>query len=678
MALTLQSYSANRWIGAGRDAVEIPSAVDGRVVALASSEGVDFGAMVRHARQVGGPALRSLNFHQRAELLKRLAVYLTERKAALYELSYDTGATKRDSWVDIDGGIGTLFAYASRGRKELPSERFVLDGAFEPLSKHGSFVGAHILTPLHGVAVHVNAFNFPCWGMLEKLAPTLLAGVPVITKPATSTAYLAHAMVAMIIESGILPPGALQFVAGSTGDLLDHLTGQDVVSFTGSATTSGKLRDHATISRNAVRFIAERDSLNAAILGPDVTPESPEFDLFVKEVMREMTSKAGQKCTAIRRVIVPRARLEAVRDALAARLGKLTIGNPRSEAVGMGPLASQQQRRDVRESIARLATEAEIAFGDPLHCTVADADAEKGAFLSPVLLHCADPIRAERVHHVEAFGPVATLLPFDGLDQAIDLAQRGEGSLVASAFSYDPAVTEELVMGLAPFHGRLYLLDRDSAKEATGHGSPLPSLVHGGPGRAGGGEEMGGLRGVYHYMQRTALQGSPAKLSALTRTWGPGAPIRSEAPHPFRKNFDKIAVGDTVETPSRVITLEDIEHFAHFTGDTFYAHMDEDAAKANPFFPGRVAHGYLILSFAAGLFVDPAPGPLLANYGLERLRFLKPVSPGDSIRVRLTVKTKRSARMPEYGEVRWDAEVFNQDGDTVAQYDVLTMSARPA
>ena len=678
MALTLQSYSANRWIGAGRDAVEIPSAVDGRVVALASSEGVDFGAMVRHARQVGGPALRALNFHQRAELLKRLAVYLTERKAALYELSYDTGATKRDSWVDIDGGIGTLFAYASRGRKELPSERFVLDGAFEPLSKHGSFVGAHILTPLHGVAVHVNAFNFPCWGTLEKLAPTLLAGVPVITKPATSTAYLAHAMVAMIIESGILPPGALQFVAGSTGDLLDHLTGQDVVSFTGSATTSGKLRDHATISRNAVRFIAERDSLNAAILGPDVTPESPEFDLFVKEVMREMTSKAGQKCTAIRRVIVPRARLEAVRDALAARLGKLTIGNPRSEAVGMGPLASQQQRRDVRESIARLATEAEIAFGDPLHCTVADADAEKGAFLSPVLLHCADPIRAERVHHVEAFGPVATLLPFDGLDQAIDLAQRGEGSLVASAFSYDPAVTEELVMGLAPFHGRLYLLDRDSAKEATGHGSPLPSLVHGGPGRAGGGEEMGGLRGVYHYMQRTALQGSPAKLSALTRTWGPGAPIRSEAPHPFRKNFDEIAVGDTVETPSRVITLEDIEHFAHFTGDTFYAHMDEGAAKANPFFPGRVAHGYLILSFAAGLFVDPAPGPLLANYGLERLRFLKPVSPGDSIRVRLTVKTKRSARMPEYGEVRWDAEVFNQDGDTVAQYDVLTMSARPA
>ncbi len=677
MALTLQSYAAGHWVAPGAAAAEIPSAVDGHIVALASSDGVDFGAMVKHARQVGGPALRAMNFHQRAEMLKRLAVYLTERKSALYELSYDTGATKRDSWIDIDGGIGTLFAYASRGRKELPSERFVLDGAFEPLSKNGTFVGAHILTPLHGVAVHINAFNFPCWGTLEKLAPTLLAGVPLITKPATATAYLAHAMVAMIVESGILPPGALQFVAGSTGDLLDHLTGQDIVSFTGSAATSGKLRDHPVISRNAVRFIAERDSLNAAILGPDVTPESPEFDLFIKEVSREMTAKAGQKCTAIRRVLVPRARLEAVRDALAARLSKVVLGDPRNEAVGMGPLASLSQRQDVRKSIASLQAEAEIVFGDPTRCVALDADAEKGAFLSPVLLHCANPISAERVNDVEAFGPVSTLLPYDGLDQAIELAQRGEGSLVASAFSYDPTVTEELVMGLAPFHGRLYLLDRDSAKEGTGHGSPLPSLVHGGPGRAGGGEEMGGLRGVFHYMQRTALQGSPAKLTALTRTWGAGAPTRTDGPHPFRKNFDEIAIGDTVETPARTITLEDIEHFAHFTGDTFYAHMDEEAAKANPFFPGRVAHGYLILSFAAGLFVDPAPGPLLANYGLERLRFLKPVSPGDSIRVRLTVKTKRSARMPDYGEVRWDAEVFNQNNETVAQYDVLTMSARP-
>jgi oxepin-CoA hydrolase/3-oxo-5,6-dehydrosuberyl-CoA semialdehyde dehydrogenase len=390
-----------------------------------------------------------------------------------------------------------------------------------------------------------------------------------------------------------------------------------------------------------------------------------------------MTAKAGQKCTAIRRVIVPRARAEAVRDALAARLGKVVVGDPRDERVTMGPLSSQGQRRDVRANVLELARESEIVFGDPAHCAVTGADAGRGAFLSPLLLHCADPIRAERVHHVEAFGPVATLLPYDDLDQAIALAQRGEGSLVASAFSYDAAVTEQLVMGLAPFHGRLYLLDRDSAKEGTGHGSPLPALVHGGPGRAGGGEELGGMRGVHHYLQRTALQGSPAKLSALTRQWGSGAPTRTEGPHPFRRDFDQLAVGDTVETPSRVITLDDIEHFAHFTGDTFYAHMDEEAAKANPFFPGRVAHGYLILSFAAGLFVDPAPGPLLANYGLERLRFLKPVSPGDAIRVRLTVKGKRLGRLPEYGEVRWDAEVFNQHDETVAQYDVLTMSARP-
>jgi oxepin-CoA hydrolase/3-oxo-5,6-dehydrosuberyl-CoA semialdehyde dehydrogenase len=677
MALTLQSYAENRWVPAGPGAVEIPSAVDGRVVATASSAGLDFAGMARFARQVGGPALRAMTFHQRAELLKRLAVHLTERKEALYELSFDTGATRRDSWIDIDGGIGTLFAYASRGRKELPSERFILDGAFEPLSKQGSFVGAHILVPLHGVAVHVNAFNFPCWGMLEKLAPALLAGVPVITKPATATAYVAHAVFAMIVESGILPPGAVQFVAGSTGDLLAHLTGQDVVSFTGSAETSGKLRDHPAVSRNAVRFIAERDSLNAAILGPDAVPGSPEFDLFVREVAREMTSKAGQKCTAIRRAIVPRAQAEAVRDALAARLAKVAIGNPRHEGVTMGPLSGQGQRHDVRASIALLAGEAEIVFGDPAQCHVLDADAERGAFLSPILLHCADPIRAERVHAVEAFGPVATLLPYDGLDQAIALARQGEGSLVASAFSYDPAVTEELVMGLAPFHGRLYLLDRDSAGEGTGHGSPLPSLVHGGPGRAGGGEELGGMRGVHHYLQRTALQGSPAKLAALTRQWGPGAPTRTEGAHPFARDYDTLAVGDTVETPSRTITLDDIEHFAHFTGDTFYAHMNEEAAKANPFFPGRVAHGYLILSFAAGLFVDPAPGPLLANYGLDRLRFLKPVSPGDSIRVRLTVKSKRAARLPDYGEVRWDAEVFNQHGETVAQYDVLTMSARP-
>jgi len=678
MPIALESYAEGKWAppSAG-DLAEIPSAIDGRIVATASSAGLDFGAMARHARSVGGPALRRLNFHERADLLKRLATHLTERKQALYELSYDTGATRKDNWVDIDGGIGTLFAYASLGRKGLPSETLIVDGAIESLSKGGSFAGGHILTSLHGVAVHINAYNFPCWGMLEKLAPSILAGVPVITKPATATAYVAHAVARMIVESGILPPGSLQFIGGSTGDLLDHMTGQDVVSFTGSIETSGKLRNHPAISRNAVRFIAERDSLNAAVLGPDAGPDSPEFDLFVKEVVREMTVKAGQKCTAIRRVLVPRAHEEAVVQAIGARLGCVVVGDPRREDVGMGPVVSLAQRKDVRGRIAEILSESEIVFGDPAHCQPAGGNDEEGAFLSPVLLHCDRPAQSRHVHTTEAFGPVSTVLPYDDLGQAIDLAQRGEGSLVASIFTYDPSVAIELTMGMAPYHGRLLHVDRDCAKESTGHGSPLPSLVHGGPGRAGGGEELGGIRGVHHYMQRTALQGSPGRLSALTKTWIKGAPEHETPSHPFRLNFDEIAVGDTIHTEPRTITLDDIEHFARFTGDIFYAHMDEEAAKANPFFPGRVAHGYLILSFAAGLFVDPAPGPLLANYGLDNLRFLQPVSPGDAIRVRLTVKQKGEARKPEYGEVRWDAEVFNQRGETVARYELLTMSARP-
>jgi oxepin-CoA hydrolase / 3-oxo-5,6-dehydrosuberyl-CoA semialdehyde dehydrogenase len=676
MPIVVESYAEGKWVPPAGGLVEIPSAIDGRVVAMASSAGLDFGAMVHHARRVGGPGLRQLTFHERADLLKRLAAYLSERKETLYELAFDTGATRKDSWIDIDGGIGTLFTYASRGRKELPSERFIVDGAAENLSKRGTFVGGHILTPLHGVAVHINAYNFPCWGMLGKLAPSLLAGMPVLTKPATATAYVAHALLRMIVESDVLPPGSLQFVGGSTGDLLDYLTGQDVVSFTGSIETSGKLRNHSAISRNAVRFIAERDSLNAAVLGPDAGPDSPEFDLFVKEVAREMTVKAGQKCTAIRRVLVPRAQAEAVTQALQMRLARVALGDPRREDVSMGPLVSRSQRNDVRGKIVEILSDSEIVFGDPEHCEPAGGDETKGAFLSPVLLRCGDPIRSPHVHTTEAFGPVSTILPYDDLDQAIDLARRGEGSLVASIFTYDPAVAIELTIGMAAYHGRLIHIDRDCAKESTGHGSPLPNLVHGGPGRAGGGEELGGLRGVFHYMQRTALQGSPARLSALTKSWVNGAPEHTTSRHPFRLNFDAISIGDTIHTEPRTITLEDIEYFANFTRDTFYAHMDEEAAKANPFFPGRVAHGYLILSFAAGLFVDPKPGPLLANYGLDNLRFLQPVSPGDAIRVRLTAKQKRAARKPEYGEVRWDAEVFNQRGETVAHYELLTMSAR--
>jgi oxepin-CoA hydrolase / 3-oxo-5,6-dehydrosuberyl-CoA semialdehyde dehydrogenase len=667
----LKSYASGRWHTPAGGLAEIRSAIDGHVIATASSQGLDFAAMVAHARRVGGPALRRLTFHQRADILKALAAYLTERKAAFYELSFETGATKRDSAIDIEGGIGTLAAYASRGRRDLPSERFIVDGEVEPLSKGGSFVGLHVLTPLTGVAVHVNAFNFPCWGLLEKFAPAFLAGVPVIAKPATATAYLAHALVASIVESGLLPEGSLQFVSGGTGDLLDHLTGQDLLAFTGSLETSEKLRNHPAVSRNAVRFVAERDSLNAAVLAPDATQDTPEFDLFIKEVVREMTAKAGQKCTAIRRAFVPRALEGTVIEALKSKLGKVVIGDPRREDVTMGALVSLAQREDVRAKIKDLASEAEIVFGDPDHCTVAGGEAQNGAFLGPVLLRCKDPASAVKVHNVEAFGPVATVIAYDDLAQLVRLVERGEGSLVASLFTYDDKIADDVIFALAPFHGRLLVVDRDDAKEQTGHGSPLPGLVHGGPGRAGG-----GLCAVFHYMQRAALQGSPARISALTRRWFKGTPERASSQHPFRRHFDEMRIGDTIETAARPITLDDIEHFADFTGDKFYAHMDEAAAKANPFFPGRVAHGYLILSFAAGLFVDPAPGPLLANYGIDNLRFLKPVSPGDTIRVRLTVKQKSAARKPEYGEVRWDVEVFNQTNETVARYELLTMSAR--
>jgi oxepin-CoA hydrolase/3-oxo-5,6-dehydrosuberyl-CoA semialdehyde dehydrogenase len=678
VSTVLQSYALDQWVTPAAGLADVPSAIDGRVVARVSSAGLDFRAMAHHARTVGGPALRALTFHERAERLKAIALYLSDRKAPLYALSADTGATKTDNLIDIDGGIGTLFAYASRGKRELPSERFVVEGPTEALSKGGTFSGVHVLTPLAGVAVHVNAYNFPCWGMLEKLAPAILAGVPVITKPATATAYVAEAVVRLIVESGHLPPGALQFVCGSAGDLLDHLTGQDVLSFTGSIETSSKLRNHPAVTRNAVRFIAERDSLNAAVLGPDAAAGTPEFDLFVKEVAREMTVKAGQKCTAIRRVFVPRALEAAVTTALTARLDGATMGDPRQDGVRLGPLVSRSQRDDVRAKIREIARDAEIVHGTPFAGDeTLPAPLRDGAFLAPVLLRCAAPMTATFAHTTEAFGPVATLMPYDTLDDAVTLVAKGEGSLVASVFTHDDAVADALVFGLAAFHGRVLVVDRDCAKESTGHGSPLPMLVHGGPGRAGGGEELGGLRGVFHYMQRTALQGSPRRLAQLTKRWAKGAPAPVGPAHPFTRDYDTLEIGDTVMTAPRVVTLDDIEHFARFTGDMFYAHMDEDAAKANPFFPGRVAHGYLILSFAAGLFVQPDPGPVLANYGLDHLRFLKPVSPGDSVAVRLTVKQKRAAKVPEYGEVRWDVEVFNQDGETVAQYDLLTMNARP-
>ena len=678
MTIILQSLAFDRWIAPTSGFVDIPSAVDGHVVARASSAGLDFPAMVRHAREVGGPALRKLTFHQRADRLRSLAAYVSERKDQLYKLAGDTGATRRDNAIDIEGGLGTLSAYASRGRRELPDAAFVVEGDVEGLSKGGTFVGQHILSPLHGVAVHINAFNFPCWGLLEKFAPAFLAGVPVIAKPATATAYVTEALVRLMHESGVLPPGSLQLICGSTGNLLDQLGGQDVISFTGSIETSEKLRNHPNIARHSIRFVAERDSLNASLLGPDVDPSQPEFDLFVREIVREMTAKTGQKCTAIRRILVPRAQEAAVIAALKTALGAVKLGDPRTEDKVMGPLVSRAQRDSVRGQIAKLAGETEIVFGDPDHCEAAGIDTTAGAFIAPVLLRATDPMTARRVHDTEAFGPVATVLAYDNLDQAIELIARGEGSLVASLFTYDAKVAEAVILGIAPFHGRVLIVDRDCAKESTGHGSPMPSLLHGGPGRAGGGEELGGMRAVYHYMQRTAVQASPGRLSSLTGSWLRGAPTPIAEVHPFKRNFNQLQIGDTIETASRPITLADIEHFAEFTGDNFYAHMDEAAAKANPFFPGRVAHGYLILAFAAGLFVDPAPGPLLANYGLDNLRFLKPVSPDDVIRVRLTVKQKSPARKPEYGEVRWDVEVVNQNNEPVARYDLLTMSARAA
>jgi len=670
----LPSYACGRWYEAKGGWTDIRGAVDGRVVAQASSAGLDFGAMTRYARAVGGPKLRALTFHERAAMLKTLATYLNDRKAAFYDLSYDTGATKRDHAFDIDGGIATLFAYASRAKKELPDERFVLDGDIELVGKKGTFVARHIMSPLQGVAVFINAYNFPCWGMLEKLAPAFVAGVPCIVKPATATAYVTHAVFAAIVESGILPEGAVQLVVGGAGDLLDHLEGQDVLSFTGSLETSLKLRDHPVVAEKAVRFVAERDSLNAAVLGPDAAPGTPEFDLFVREVVREMTTKAGQKCTAIRRAFVPRAFYAAAADALREKLAAIVVGDPRLENVKMGALAGLGQRDEVRANVATLLTEAVTLFGDPAHVEVEGASEESGAFMSPLLLGCERPAQATAVHEVEAFGPVATLMPYDSVAEAIALVRRGGGSLAASVYSYDPQAANELILGIASSHGRVIAIDRDDAGEQTGHGSPLPALIHGGPGRAGGSEELGGVRGVFHYMQRTAIQGSPARLASLLNAWSRGAAEVHTDAHPFRHRYDELVLGETIRTGTRTITLEDIEHFARFTGDTFYAHMDEEAAKANPFFPGRVAHGYLLLSFAAGLFVEPAPGPVLANYGLDNLRFFKPVVPGDTIEVRLTVKQK-APRKPEYGEVRWDVEITNQNGETVASYELLTMNA---
>lgn len=672
--LDVKSFAHGEWIASGKGARDIENAVTGDLFARAGNDNLDVTAMLEYARKIGGANLRKLTFHDRARMLKALASHLDQHKQALYDLSFATGATLADNKIDIDGGIGTMFVFASKGRREMPDSRIYLDGDVEQLSRNGTFLGHHVYTPMQGAAIHINAFNFPVWGMLEKLAPTLLAGVPAIVKPATATCYVTELTVKILLDSKLLPEGALQLVSGSLGNMLDLLTCQDAVGFTGSAQTAFKLRSSPHLIKNSVQFVAEQDSLNASILGPDAAPGTSEFDIFIKEAHREMTSKAGQKCTAIRRIIAPNSHIEAVIDALSIRLSDTKIGDPQHFDVRMGALVSNSQKRDVLEKVAMLSGEAELVCGDPDNFDAMDVNVEKGAFLPPMLLHCQNPDKAERVHDTEAFGPVSTIMGYRDVEHAIELVNRGQGSLVASVITHDTQVARQVVMGAAAFHGRLYFNNRDSVKESTGHGSPLPHMIHGGPGRAGGGEELGGIRGVLHYMQRTAIQGSPEMLTAIGEQWVSGSAELKAPAHPFTRTFHELQIGETIYTEPREVTLDDVEHFAQFTGDTFYAHMDEEAAKRNPFFPGRVAHGYLLLSFAAGSFVDPSEGPVLANTGLDKLRFLKPIEPGEFIKVRLTVKRK-TPRNDEYGEVRWHVSLFNEGDELAAEYELLTMNS---
>jgi oxepin-CoA hydrolase/3-oxo-5,6-dehydrosuberyl-CoA semialdehyde dehydrogenase len=667
----LESYAQGTWYSATDEGTPLMSAVDGSEIARVSSSGLDVAGMIDYARTVGGPALAALTFHERAALLKQLGLTLLAGKEEFYQLSRHTGATTRDSGVDIDGGFGTVLSYASKARRELPNETVYLDGAIEQLGKKGTFLGQHIYTSRRGVAVQINAYNFPVWGFLEKLAPAFIAGVPSIVKPASQTAYLTELVFRRIIESGLLPEGSVQLLCGSARGVLDHLGGQDSVAFTGSADTAATLRSHPNVVGEGLHFTAEADSLNASILGSDVTQGDPEFDLFVKGVFTEMTSKAGQKCTAIRRVLVPQDSVEPVIEALKAKLDKVVVGDPQDDGVTMGALASIDQRDEVLKSIRGLIKSASVVFGDP-----ETVDSRPGAFMAPVLLKAGDK-SAPEPHEIEAFGPVSTVIGYDSTADLLDLVARGKGSLVASLVTKDSAIAREIVLGTAPYHGRILVLNSEDAKESTGHGSPLPVLVHGGPGRAGGGEELGGIRGVLHHMQRTAIQGTPDVLTAIGNKWVTGAKQTTGDVHPFRKNLGELRLGDTIVGGPRQVTRADIDHFAEFTGDTFYAHTDPEAAAANPLFGGIVAHGYLVVSLAAGLFVDPAPGPVLANFGVDSLRFLTPVKAEDSLTVTLTAKLITPRQSADYGEVRWDAVVVNQDGDPVATYDVLTLVAKP-
>ena len=678
MTAVLQSFIAGRWLG-DTPAQTLRSAVNGKTVAATHAEAIDFAEAVEHARQVGAPALRRTDFQQRAALLKALAKYLMAHKESLYAVSAHTGATRADSWIDIEGGAGTLFAYASLGANELPSGNVLHEGPALALGKQGHFAGTHVLVPRGGLAVHINAFNFPVWGLLEKFAPSFLAGLPCIGKPATATSYLTEACVRLMHASGLLPPGALQLVIGGAGDLLDRLDGSDVVTFTGSAETAARLRVHANLVRQSVPFNAEADSLNCAVLAPDIGPDDEAFKLFVKEVAREMTVKAGQKCTAIRRAIVPRRQVDLVAERLRQRLAKTVIGDPALEGVRMGPLASRAQQADVAARLAALSEGADPICGAAQGFEPRGAGVADGAFFAPTLLR-AHAAMSHAAHDVEAFGPVCTLMAYDDLDEALALAARGRGSLVATLVTEDPAIAAHAVPRMAAQHGRLLVLDRQAAAESTGHGSPLPQLKHGGPGRAGGGEELGGMRAVRHFLQRAAVQGSPTMLAAVTGEYVRGARRIESDLHPFRRHFEDLQVGHSLLTHRRTVSEADIVAFGGISGDYFYMHFDDIAARDSAF-GQRIAHGYFVLSAAAGLFVSPAPGPVLANYGLDTLRFVKPVAIGDTIRARLTAKRKvdRNKVGPDgvgQGVVIWDVEVSNQHEQTVASYDILTLVAK--
>ncbi|MEW5561204.1 phenylacetic acid degradation bifunctional protein PaaZ [Enterobacter asburiae] len=671
----LTSFLSGSWqSGRGRERA-IHHAITGEALFSVTSEGLDMAQARRYAIEHGGNALGKMTFVERAAMLKAVAKHLLEQKEVFYALSAQTGATRADSWVDIEGGIGTLFTYAGLGARELPDDVLWPEDELIPLSKNGGFAARHVLTAKSGVAVHINAFNFPCWGMLEKLAPTWLAGMPAIIKPATASAQVTQAMVKAIVDSGLVPDGAISLICGGAGDLLDQLDFQDVVTFTGSAQTGQSLRIHPNIVKNSIPFTMEADSLNCCVLGEDVTPEQPEFALFIREVVREMTAKAGQKCTAIRRIIVPQSQTEAVSEALIARLQGVKVGDPEVEGVKMGSLVNAEQRADVQQKVdALVAAGCEIRLGGK-----ADLHAA-GAFFPPTLLFCPQPEESPAVHAIEAFGPVATLMPYQTREQSLALARAGQGSLAGTLVTADGDIAREFILGAARAHGRIQILNEESSKESTGHGSPLPQLLHGGPGRAGGGEELGGLRAVKHYLQRTAVQGSPTMLASIGKQWVRGAKVQEDRVHPFRKYFEELQPGDSLLTARRTMTEADIVNFACLSGDHFYAHMDKIGA-AESMFGERVVHGYFVISAAAGLFVDAGVGPVIANYGMENLRFIEPVKPGDTLQVRLTVKRKtvkrqKTAEDKATGVVEWAVEVFNQHHQPVALYSILTLVAR--